>query len=329
MTRTTRTKPLLPILTFTLVQAVQPGARAGSLDPTGPPAPTMKTLVEVEPRIAIPGGAGTVAITASGSYYLTGNRTGVAGSHGITISTGGSSCTLDLNGFSLMGVPGSATGIYIQDGYRVVIRNGSVYGFGQNGVDTGNAVGVLLESVDAVSNGGMGFKGVAIRAAGCTARGNTLQGFYLYGGSVLDRCSAISNGSNGFDLAGDIARDCTATGNQFAGFDAFGGAVERCMAIGNVTVGIDASLGTLVIDNECASSATGILISGDETLVKGNVVRHNTTGISGSAAGLVVGNMATQNTTNYSLSGSMRAGAIDILTTQGEIQTNGIANFSY
>ncbi len=75
----------------------------------------MKSLTEVEPRIAInaantPGDAGNLFIISQpGSYYLTGNINGVAGMHGIAISASG--VTLDLSGFELRGSPGTLTGV--------------------------------------------------------------------------------------------------------------------------------------------------------------------------------------------------------------------------
>ena len=90
-------------------------ANAGPLaPPAGPIAPTNKTLAEVEPRIAInatntPGDADSLfRIAAPGSYYLTGNITGVVGEHGIEIASSG--VTLDLMGFELLGVAGSLDG---------------------------------------------------------------------------------------------------------------------------------------------------------------------------------------------------------------------------
>ncbi|HZJ13677.1 MAG TPA: hypothetical protein VFD27_01440, partial [Chthoniobacteraceae bacterium] len=72
----------------------------GPLTPPGAPAPTMKTLDQIEPRTAInstntPGDDDSLfKITQPGSYYLPGNITGVATKHGIEITA--SDVTLDL-----------------------------------------------------------------------------------------------------------------------------------------------------------------------------------------------------------------------------------------
>ena len=79
---------------------------AGDLDPpAGPVAPTMKTLDEVEPRIALnqvntPGNSGVAfLIPEPGSYYLTEDTPTVTFQGGIDVPTGG--VTIDLNGFTL------------------------------------------------------------------------------------------------------------------------------------------------------------------------------------------------------------------------------------
>jgi hypothetical protein len=82
----------------------------GPLAPPGAPAPTMKTLDQIEPRkpISQPAVGGfPIAINAPGSYYLTGNITGASGTDGIRINVGG--VTIDLNGFEVTGTGGSAT----------------------------------------------------------------------------------------------------------------------------------------------------------------------------------------------------------------------------
>ncbi len=108
-------------------------ANAGGLNPpVGPIAPTMKTLAEVEARIAVnstntPGDATSAfKITQPGSYYLTGNITGVAAKYGVAITASG--VTLDLNGFDMLGVAGSLDGVSgtVIGLANIAIVNGSV-----------------------------------------------------------------------------------------------------------------------------------------------------------------------------------------------------------
>src|SRR5687767_7720762 len=70
----------------------------GNLTPPGAPAPTMKTLDQIEPRIPI--GSVPFTINAPGSYYLTGNLN-TATTNAIIIRA--SDVTLDLRGFTLSG----------------------------------------------------------------------------------------------------------------------------------------------------------------------------------------------------------------------------------
>src|SRR2546421_9068090 len=77
----------------------------GSLTPPGAPAPTMKTLAQIEPRTPI--SSLPFTISTSGSYYLTKNLS-VATGDGITISV--DKVTLDLNGFTISSNAASATG---------------------------------------------------------------------------------------------------------------------------------------------------------------------------------------------------------------------------
>ena len=83
----------------------------GSLTPPGAPAPVMKSLDQIEPRTIVnaantPGDSGnSFIITNAGSYYLTTNLVGVSSKNGIKIAA--NNVALDLNGFALLGVPGS------------------------------------------------------------------------------------------------------------------------------------------------------------------------------------------------------------------------------
>jgi hypothetical protein len=77
---------------------------AGQLQPTSAPATTMKTLDQIEPRIAIgadttPGDAESLyKITSPGSYYLTGNIS-INFKHGISVIA--NDVTLDLCGYRI------------------------------------------------------------------------------------------------------------------------------------------------------------------------------------------------------------------------------------
>src|SRR5262245_5926864 len=103
-----------------LLLALGGAVRAGSLDPPGAPASTMKPLDQVEPRTAIT--ALPITISAPGSYYLTQNLTA---STGINITV--SNVTIDLNGFALTGAATSGTGIRtsVSSLRNITIRNGT------------------------------------------------------------------------------------------------------------------------------------------------------------------------------------------------------------
>jgi hypothetical protein len=102
----TRTSIILVAGICGLFLTVQAGLAQGSLTPPGVPAPTMKSLSQIEPRTAITSAPYT--ISSAGSYYLTTNIT-VSTGDAITISA--SEVTLDLNGFAITGTGTAHTGI--------------------------------------------------------------------------------------------------------------------------------------------------------------------------------------------------------------------------
>ena len=88
--------------------------------PPGGPSATMKTLDQLEARTPIPKSPATpvagphFTITASGSYYLTGNITVSTGS-AIVVADGINNVTLNLNGFTIASaLTGSASGTAIE-----------------------------------------------------------------------------------------------------------------------------------------------------------------------------------------------------------------------
>ncbi len=131
----------LPALAFAQGQLTPPSDAFSG----GAPAPTMKSLDQIEPRTPLHDGApgvtqnanGGFTISQPGSYYLTGNVT-VASGDGIVIT--GNDVSLDLRGFTIATtapdaegcgilLPGSPAGIAIANGriLGTVTFDGSVY----------------------------------------------------------------------------------------------------------------------------------------------------------------------------------------------------------
>ncbi|MBX3404196.1 MAG: right-handed parallel beta-helix repeat-containing protein [Phycisphaeraceae bacterium] len=91
----------------------------GQIDPPpGPVAPSMKRLDQIDPRrtvSSLPGSEEALhVISEPGVYVLTADIVGQPGRHGVMVVCDGD-VSLDLNGFSLVGVPGSLHAVYVRD----------------------------------------------------------------------------------------------------------------------------------------------------------------------------------------------------------------------
>jgi hypothetical protein len=241
--------------------------------PAGPVASTHKTLTEIEPRIAInaantPGDAFYLyKITQPGSYYFTGNITGVAAKNGIGVET--SNVTIDMMGFTLRGVAGSLGGISTTTTMfdNLSVRNGNITGWGQDGLDLSNGGagrGGMVERVHASGNGNLG-----IRANGssvvsdCTASGNGGDGIAVFYGCLVTGCAASFNTGDGIQADSF----CRIVGNACD----FNGALTGDSA-GIHVVGIH----NRVEDNQCAQADRGIDIDGADNYIVRNLCSGNT-----------------------------------------------------
>ncbi len=125
------------------------------------PGPAPEPLDQVEPRVPIsaettPGDFDSLfKITWPGTYFLTGNITGVAGKSGIEVAA--DDVTIDLAGFELIGAIGSLDGIHVQQTRGLTVSNGTVRGWGRIGVDARAAEDSQLIDLEAVGNEETGY----------------------------------------------------------------------------------------------------------------------------------------------------------------------------
>ena len=265
----------------------------GSLAPPGAPAPTMKTLAQIEPRTPI--SALPFAITQGGSYYLTTNLTGGA-SGGITISANG--VTLDLMGFELVG--GTGSGILVSGSRNnLTVRNGTVRNWSDHGVGASGAVNSHFEQLRARDNGVFGIEvGTGASVSDCQAVANN-SGIVAASGASVSRCVVASNFNPGIDAgAGSMISGCTVYGNFGGILTGEGSTVIGCTVRQNNNSGIDAGGGSLVKDCAVSAHAGNGISVGIGSTVNGCTAYLNQTGIiaSGSGRCLVTRNHCDSNT---------------------------------
>lgn len=244
-------------------------AQAGILTPPpGPITPTMKSLVAIEPRQAINSLPFTIA--ECGSYYLADCLTAVANEHGITIDA--DDVTLDLNGFALIGVPGSLDGVHVNPGLvNVKVYNGVVRDWDGDGVDGFEADNSQLFDLRAYNNGG---NGLLIGGGGlvkdCTAQDNGQHGIRPRYQSTVSDCTSRGNGRSGiFSGTGTTVTACTSLNNQENGIELLSGStVSNCTSKSNVGSGIVVDIGSMV--NACTAQNN----EGDGIVANWSTIRH-------------------------------------------------------
>jgi len=278
---------------------------AGELTPPGAPAPTMKTLDQVEPRTPI--GSLPFTISQPGSYYLTGPLT--SSGDGITVNS--DNVTIDLMGFTIQGAD-AATGIQAtpsSGGFKALtIKNGCVSRFStglywhnversvladlivernaSHGIyirgQFGPAGNNRIERCTIAKNGGCGLliSSYSIEAScngnriqDCSISQNTQSGVELDGsssgqcdGNVFEKLAVNKNGASGVYLYGSSG-SCK------------GNTIKGCNLEGNVESGIEISADckqNRIEGNSVAANGKGLEIYGSGNYVADNVVAGNT-----------------------------------------------------
>jgi hypothetical protein len=289
-----------------------PGWGQGPLTPPGPPAPTFKTLQQVEPRTPI--SALPFTITASGSYYLTTNLVGGFSQDGVIIQS--DNVTVDLNGFALLGMPSSLRGIVVSAGFsvrNVCVRNGVVRDWPGNGVDLSRAERSQVEGLRVTDNFGDAL----------------LIGPY----SLIADCtiSAVP-GRTGIVVGAESAvRDCAVNADTGAGIHATTQcSIHHCNILTAGGDAIRAVLDNYIVDNHCRGNTTGvgIRLTSSSNRVEGNHLFQFGTGIRAEAApNLIIRNSATSNTTNYFFTVGQAFGPTNAVS--GVVTNHPWANFSF
>jgi len=271
-------------------------ALAGPIDPPlGPVVPTHKTLSEVEPRIAVnatntPGDADSLfKITQRGSYYLTGNITGVAAKHGIEIAAGG--VTLDLKGFDLVGVAGSLDGIHATGpATDIAVINGSIRNWAQDGVDLGSGFDVVntrLADLRVSGNSAVGINaGYNAVVTGCAAHLNGSSGIVANAGSLITDCSVRENGGAGISTGlGSTITNCSAYANGSQGINTGSGCtITNCSVSGNAGFGIFTLDGCTIANCSASSNTDDGIFTGISGSITNCSARNNSgDGISASS----------------------------------------------
>jgi hypothetical protein len=230
----------------------------GPLAPPAGPAPTMKSLDQVEPRTPI--SSLPYTISESGSYYFTGNLHFEEDSlsTAIRISAGGH-VKLDLMGLTL-----SSSGAVSGDGITisnlhvgsVTVCNGSIEGkstvalSGDPVTWTVNAAG-FTTGINGASSKNASFKDLSIS-------GTRLTGLFSGANAKIMNVSCRNNGGSGIFANEGSVTSCTAFQNGATGIFAINGSVTNSTASENGDTGITAVLGTVTSCNTHSNGATGI-----------------------------------------------------------------------
>ena len=272
----------------------------GTLSPPGAPAPTLRTLQQIEPRTPI--ASLPYTITQPGSYYVESNLTAAVGSSGILIVT--NDVALDLQGFTLRGATNSAYGVGMIGVRRnILIRHGTIRGF-TVGVDSPGADNSRYEDLRVGSNRGDGLRiGQYGVVENCSVMENGGDGIDGYQGCVMRGCVVSSNTLNGILVGADsTVVDCLAQDNTLAGLRVGDGStVERCQVLRSGTSGI------ILYRNSVARECTiqnalqaGILVTNQSNLIELNRVARNGTGLQVTGQNNVIReNQVGQNGVNY------------------------------
>jgi parallel beta-helix repeat protein len=235
----------------------------GSLTPPAAPAPTMKTLDQIEARIPIspPVSPATypITISQSGSYYVTGNLSAATADTNV-LFINAANVTVDLNGYTLTSGAEGFSCIGTTDGspHNIVVKNGNLESGGINLAEVSKC------RFDRLSTHGPG----ALVSAGDNA--------------IVSHCVVDFTGSTGLNVLntgnGSIILDCVVKGGAISTGNACS------VTDSTVTDGYGISSGSLsncTISNCRLSNVNAGIYLGDHAVVTGCTVSGSATATNG------------------------------------------------
>jgi len=241
----------LVLALFSTPNSLSTAFAQGSLTPPGAPAPTMKSLAQVEPRIPISSVPYTVNLP--GAYYLTTNVTTYT-SNAIVISASG--VTLDLGGWTIYStVAASANGgtaILIGSSLRdITICNGHICG----GV-TNNGSGVYNGSGFGYGISFSGNAPVNVLVSRVSVSGCLYYGIYFtkLDSQAVESCTVRTVGS--FGIISSTVKDSSAIDCGGGGITA--NTAENCLGSSSIGDGIVASTALNCFGFSNGSSGEGV-----------------------------------------------------------------------
>ena len=250
-----------------------------------------------------------IVVTNSGSYVVTSELVGTNGAHGIAVSA--SCVTLDLNGFALVGVPGSLNGINI-GGSAVTVHSGTVRNWDGAGIMSTSS---RCQFRDIVAQDNFGAGLVADDTSiirDCIAYNNVGNGIQVDNQCLVLNCVSSRSEANGFKVGeGSIVDGCTTVDNQADGVDIYGGIVRNTISRENDLNGADINV-AYILNCRFHDNQSGVRTGDSFSRIEGNHITDNGTGIlaTSGADNLIIRNYLGNNTVSHNIDSSQHYGQV-------------------
>ena len=227
------------------------------------------------------------SINTSGSYYVTQNLNGSAGGIDVTVDN----VTIDLMGFKLDGggLGINDYGINLSSSSNIVVRNGTVRGFGLAGVynNYNTSRGNIITDIQLIGNGTLGTS-------------TAYSGIYLLSrNNRVERCVAKDSGGDGINVgAYSIIKDSSAESSGGSGIRAGSSSIiERNRTIENTGYGIFTNGGASVVSNNVSSNNGfyGIYAGGNSVVLNNTSYSNDSIGILTGTGCTLINNTASYN----------------------------------